>query len=323
MRRFFLVFFHAQYSTRFDRFFQDSVGAQGRIFDAATMIKATLPFERGVRIVRYLNSAYILGYVGLSQVYSYDEFFVPLNRRYNLLTDEEYHRIRQIDRSGFSSDPVREVITWCITDVHDALKQGYIDPHTAQDLRSQILQVRGTIADMYDHYDQPLLFIYVHFIVILTAIYLPLAAVYISHEVAQSETAHWFNDVIGLLALLLQCTFVIGTRYIAQVMRVPYAGELESLPVLSFVEGCCDMSLRIMYSAGYRSPEYAIEQVLARDRETLGDFWDSATLPDSPKQQQQQEYDDLEAKGSEKEESGESKSGDIEYGLAPTLLKME
>ena len=287
------------------------------------MVKAALPFERGIRIVRYLNSAYILGYVGLSGVYSYDEFFVPLNKRYNLLTDEEYRRIRQIDRSGFSSDPVREVITWCITDVHDALKQGYIDPHTAQDLRRQILQVRGTIADMYDHYDQPLLFIYVHFIVILTAIYLPLAAVYISHEVATSETAHWFNDVIGLLALLLQCMFVIGVRYVAQVMRIPYAGELESLPVLSFVETCCNMSLRIMYSAGYQPPEHSIEQVLARDRESLGDFWDSATLPGSPKKQQDHVTNNLElddakegsSKGSEKE------SGDIEFGVAPTLFK--
>jgi hypothetical protein len=296
MRRFFLIFFHAKYSTRFDQFFQDSVGAQGRIFDATTMIKAALPFERGIRIVRYLNSAYILGYVGLSGVYSHDEFFVPLNKIYNLLTDEEYHRIRRIDRSGLSSDPVREVITWCITDVHDALKQEYIDPHTAQDIRGQILQVRGTIADMYDHYDQPLLFIYVHFIVILTAIYLPLSAGYISYEVAQSETTHWFNDVIGLLALLLQCIFVIGVRYVAQVMRVPYSGELESLPVLSFVEGCCDMSLRIMYSAGYRTPEDSIEQVLARDRQSLGDFWERATQPDGSPKRQDHGNLDLDAK---------------------------
>eukprot|EP00977_Amphora_coffeiformis_P029109 scaffold38790_cov214-Amphora_coffeaeformis.AAC.1 len=197
-----------------------------------------------------------------------------MNRRYNILTPEEYHRIRQIEVCGFKSDPVREIITWCITDVHEALQRGLIDAHTAQDLREQILRVRGTIADMYDHYDQPLLFIYVHFIVILTAIYLPLAAVYVSHEVAKSESFHWFNDVIGILALLLQCIFVIGVRYVAQVMRVPYAGELESLPVLSFVEGCCDMSLRIMYSSGYRPLDGAIETCLAREREPLGEFWD-------------------------------------------------
>ena len=277
------------------------------------MIKAALPFERGIRIVRYLNSAYILGYVGLSGVYSFDEFFVPLNKRYNLLTDDEYHRIRRIDHSGFSSDPVREVITWCITDVHDALKQGYIDPHTAQDLRGQILQVRGAIADMYDHYDQPVLFIYVHFIVILTAIYLPLAAGYISYEVAQSETAHWINDVIGLLALLLQCIFVIGVRYVAQVMRVPYSGELESLPVLSFVEGCCDMSLRIMYSTGYRPPDDSIEQVLARDRQSLGDFWESATLPDGSAKRQDHGNLDLDGNAVG---SANGIDRDTEFGLA-------
>ena len=267
------MFFHAQYSTRFDRFFQNSVGVQGRIFDAATMAESTLPFERGIRIVRYLNSAYILGYVGLSRVYSFEEFFVPMNERYNLLTQEEYNLIRRIDICGLKSDPVREIITWCITDVQDALQQGLFDAHTAQDLRQQILRVRGTIADMYDHYDQPLLFIYVHFIVILTAIYLPLAAVYVSHGVAKSEDRYyWWNDVIGLLALLLQCIFVIGTRYMAQVMRIPYAGDLESLPVLSFVEGCCDMSLRIMYSSGYRPLDDTLEKHMAQERESLGEF---------------------------------------------------
>jgi hypothetical protein len=310
-----LIFFHSKYSTRFDQFFQDSVGAQGRIFDTTTMLKATLPFERGIRIVRYLNSAYILGYIGLSRVYSFDEFFVPLNERYKLLTDEEYHRIRRIDRSGFRSDPVRELITWCITDVHDALKQGYIDPHTAQDLRGQILRVRGAIADMYDHYDQPLLFIYVHFIVILTAIYLPLAAGYISYEVAQSETAHWFNDVIGLLALLLQCIFVIGVRYVAQVMRVPYSGELESLPVLSFVEGCCDMSLRIMYSTGYQPIEDSIEQVLTRDRQSLGDFWESATLPDGSAKRQDHAHGNLDLDANAVG-SANGIDKDAEFGLA-------
>jgi hypothetical protein len=271
---FFLFFYHAQYSTRFERFFQNSTGVQGRIFDVATTIKAALPFDRGVRIVRHLNGASILGYVGLSGVYSHEEFLVPLNERYKIFTEEEYERILQIKQSGFSSDPVREVITWVVTDINDALRQGFIDPHTAQDLRGQVLRVRGIIADMYDHYEQPLQFIYVHFIVILSVFYLFLLTIYISHEVNTSESAHWFNEVVGFLALLLQCTFVIGIRYVAQVLRIPYAGELESLPVLSYAEECLNMSLRIMYSNGYRAPEASTEQYLCRGRQSLGLFWE-------------------------------------------------
>ena len=271
---FFLVFFHAQYSHRFDRFFQNSTGAQGRIFDVANMAKATLPFERGIRLVRFLNSAYILGYVGLSPVYSYTEFFMPLNERYQLLTADESDRLLEIKRSGLKSDRVRELITWSLADVQDALQQGFIDAQTAQDFRAKILRVRAVIADMYDHYDQPLLFLYVHFIVVLTAIYLPLAAVYVAHEVAVTESSHWFNDVIGILALLLNCMFVIGIRYVAQVMKKPYAGELESLPVLTYTEECCEMSLRIIHSSGYRPLDRSKETILYNDRTSLGNFWD-------------------------------------------------
>jgi len=271
---FFLVFFHTQYSNRFDRFFQNSTGVQGRIFDVATIVKATLPFDRGVRIVRYLNGAYILGYVGLSGVYTYQQFLLPLDESYKIFTEHEIEQILQIKQSGFQSDPVREVITWCITDIQDALGQGYIDSHTAQDLRGQVLRVRAIIADMYDHYEQPLQFIYIHFIVILTVIYLPLAAVYVSHEVSTSASTPWFSECIGILALLLQCIFVIGVRYVAQVMRRPYAGELESLPVLTYAKDCCEMSLRIMYSPGYNAPQSSVESGLSRGRQqSLGSFW--------------------------------------------------
>ncbi|KAL3923993.1 MAG: hypothetical protein SGILL_001319 [Bacillariaceae sp.] len=310
---FFLLFFHTQYSNRFERFFQNSTGVQGRIFDVATTIKATLPFHQGVRIVRYLNGAYILGYVGLSGVYTYNEFLRPLNGRYQIFTDEEYQKLLDIKQSGYTSDPIREVITWCVTDIHDALRQGHIDSHTAQDLRDQILRVRGIIADMYDHYEQPLQFIYIHFIVILTVIYLPLAAVYVSNEVAMSDSARWFSEMIGVLALLLQCIFVIGIRYVAQVMRIPYAGELESLPVLTYAEECCSMSLRIMYSTGYSSLEASVEDGLSQRRQSLGTCWETPS------------------KGADMamDTSGttvttrSTQQSDIEFGAMPPVLKEE
>jgi Bestrophin, RFP-TM, chloride channel len=54
---FFLVFFVIQSNTRFNLMYEKSMSCEGRIFDVATMAKASLPREHGLRLVRYMNAA--------------------------------------------------------------------------------------------------------------------------------------------------------------------------------------------------------------------------------------------------------------------------
>lgn len=54
---FFLVFFVVQSNTRFNMMYDKSMCCEGRILDIATLAKATLPRENGLRLIRYLNAA--------------------------------------------------------------------------------------------------------------------------------------------------------------------------------------------------------------------------------------------------------------------------
>jgi hypothetical protein len=54
---FFLVFFVNNSNTRFNAQYGLSMAAKGRILDIASIARGTLPKERGLRIVRYLNAS--------------------------------------------------------------------------------------------------------------------------------------------------------------------------------------------------------------------------------------------------------------------------
>jgi hypothetical protein len=59
---FFLVFFVVQSNTRFNTMYEKSMSCEGRIFDTATLAKASLPREHGLRLIRYMNAA-VSGYI--------------------------------------------------------------------------------------------------------------------------------------------------------------------------------------------------------------------------------------------------------------------
>jgi uncharacterized membrane protein YbhN (UPF0104 family) len=54
---FFLVFFVVQSNNRFTALYNASMGCKGRIFDVASLCRAILPREHGLRLVRYMNAA--------------------------------------------------------------------------------------------------------------------------------------------------------------------------------------------------------------------------------------------------------------------------
>ena len=128
---FFLVYFHLQYSNRFDQLYMQCVACQGRIFDLSLFAKTTLPLKRATRLIRYLNAAHIVAYAGVSpQVYSIDDVFSHLNVKWQLLTPKELARLRHIGMVEGSA-MYREALTWCMLEVHDAHKCGLIGEHSS------------------------------------------------------------------------------------------------------------------------------------------------------------------------------------------------
>ena len=116
---FFLVFWVNQSNDRYFSLYEQSMGCKGRIFDAASIAVTTLPYAQASRLVRYMNAAHALGYVGLSEVYPSGNYFKYINQTMGLLTEQEWARLEDIDMDKGGSC-TREVIVWCMNEVEAA-----------------------------------------------------------------------------------------------------------------------------------------------------------------------------------------------------------
>lgn len=217
---FFLVLFVVATNKRFDTLYNTSMGCEGRIFDAAALAKTTLPRERAMRLIRYMNAVHISGYVGLSDAYSFENFFTEMNRTNRLLTEKEVERIKKVDMDVGGS-AYRELVVWCCAEISNAQKLDLIDGRLASQYRDLILRLRGALGALYDYDDQPVSFFYVHFVCLLSVMYLPLFAVTAGLEAGTGSETYWLNDIIQGLIVFLQTVFVIGLRLLAIKMSDP------------------------------------------------------------------------------------------------------
>jgi hypothetical protein len=101
-------------------------------------------------------------------------------------------------------------------EAHDAVKYGLIGEYTAVLFQNRSWPFALTSATLYDMDSQSILFFYIHF---LSAVYLPLLALFVAQQV--TSYGHWLSDVVGLVVVMLQAIFVIGIRVLAQVMHNP------------------------------------------------------------------------------------------------------
>eukprot|EP01034_Spumella_vulgaris_P043644 gene43644-54217_t len=130
---------------------------EGRIFNVALLARTNLPTVDAWRLLRYLNAAHLLGYVGLSEVYNDENFFDPMNDQLQLLTALETARVKEIgiDTGGSA---YREVIGWCLEIITDHFNSGLLDAGTKNAMISEVLTLRGAIGGLYDYDDQPIPF---------------------------------------------------------------------------------------------------------------------------------------------------------------------
>lgn len=173
---FFLIFESNTTMARYNSLYDASMSCEASICNAAALASSTLPHDRALRLIRYMNAVHIAGYVGIGKTYGYRNFFLPINESKRFLTEQELTRIEYINMDKGGSC-YRELIVWCCDEVEDALTKGVISEMKAQDLRQCILKLRGSLATMYDFLDLPIPFFLTHFKVLMTAIYLPLVAI--------------------------------------------------------------------------------------------------------------------------------------------------
>jgi len=178
----------------------------------------------------------------------------------------------------FDGSAYRELTCWCIAEIGSAHKAKILDDDLANQFRSSILELRGQMDALFEFKDQPVVFFYVHFVCLLTALYLPLFAIQTALDAGTGNEAYWVNDVVSGLVVILQGIFVIGLRILADKMSEPYDSDLEDLSVMHYVEFTWRMSRRMMES---KYPEYPVddelEEQLCCEQQSIGEAWSESS----------------------------------------------
>lgn len=242
---FFLVLFVNQTNGRFLEMYGFSKACSGRIQDVAGLARTQLPPELANKLIRHFNAAHISGYVGLNAIgagspYSKTYFFNHYNKVNNLLSSDELKLLNHHDMDS-GAGTMKELCTWCQEDVVEARKAGHIDSYQETLYHDRILAFRAAMDGMYDYTDQPPHFFYIHFLVLLSALYLPLFAIENAYAAGWGPEANIGLDILNGIIVLLQCIFVVGLRSLGQKMIDPYGDDCEDLSVILYVEATLEI----------------------------------------------------------------------------------
>jgi predicted membrane chloride channel (bestrophin family) len=263
---FLLVLFVNQTNSRFTQMYQLSKKCCGLIQDVAGLMSSQFPSAIGGRLVRYMNAAHAAGYVGLGGPYTKKNFFDQFNQEHHLLNQKEMAKIHVLNMDT-GSDTFKELVTWCQREVTLAKKKGLIDTYEAHELHQRVLDFRAAMDGIYDFCDQPTHFFYIHFLVLISAVYLPLFAVDNAYSSGWGEDADWRIETLNGTIVLLQAIFVVGLRLLGQNLTDPYGDDLEDLSVITYINIGLETSNIIMSA---QPPADEVEEI-ARANKGSGD----------------------------------------------------
>ncbi len=268
---FFLVFHVHDSMGRFNTLFNASKDGRGRILSIAALAHTYLPRNRALRLIRYLNAAHVASYVGLSDVYTFDAFFQPLNEAQCLLTEEEVMRMKCINMDEGAS-AFQKLVVWSYNDVAEASNKGLISDLTAWDLRFQIIRMRDSFQEMHDIISQPIPFFMDHFIVLISFIYLPLVAVSQGLNAGTGENVYWMKDVVQGVVIFLQSLVLIGLKALSDMLSNPYGDDLQDLSVLTYIKSTWESTNR-MLNAAAPDTDLEMEEEIFSKAEDIGSAW--------------------------------------------------
>eukprot|EP00586_Coscinodiscus_wailesii_P019834 CAMPEP_0172518962 /NCGR_PEP_ID=MMETSP1066-20121228/291131_1 /TAXON_ID=671091 /ORGANISM="Coscinodiscus wailesii, Strain CCMP2513" /LENGTH=248 /DNA_ID=CAMNT_0013301455 /DNA_START=510 /DNA_END=1256 /DNA_ORIENTATION=+ len=237
------------------------------------MARARLPGETASRLIRYMNAAFVTQFVGLSSTYTVKNFFEPNNRQKCLLTKKELERVSEIDMTVGAS-VARELIAWSMMEIEQALNDKLIDGQHANQFRDNIIQLRANIGSFFDFKDQPVPFFYVHFLCLLTALYLPLYSIDAAYKLGLGNNANWSKDLFTGTIVLFQAIFVIGLRVLGEKLSDPFGSDLVDLSVMHYCTFTWKMSNRILRAhTPLRDHMPVVEAKIRFSRESIGAAW--------------------------------------------------
>ena len=141
--------------------------------------------------------------------------------------------------------------------------------------RTTILSLQ--IAKIFVTSLQPIPFFYIHFLSLLTAIYLPLFALMVSFRTSSYEQVPWYAEIVGFFLVLLQTLFVVGLRMLGQQLGNPYGEDFIDLQLITYITMVLTTTMRILESADnvtLQTIDHTTEEELRQRMVPIGDGYE-------------------------------------------------
>ena len=258
----------------------------GKICNLSAMLTSStkLPIEHARRINRYANTAQVVMYAGLSTYFQDGCLVENFCRDYRLLTYHETQRLEQCGLYQGKASACFELLSWCLQDINRALQQHKLDSYQALEMRHHITEIRSTINEILVLCLCPIPFFYVHFLSLLTAVYLPMFALMVAFKTGTyaqpSHSLSWYaTEGTGFFLVFLQCIFLIGLRILGQQLGNPYGDDFIDIQVTTYIVMTLSTSNRILEATdindvdGDVNPER--ERYLRSRMVDLGEAWNT------------------------------------------------
>ena len=123
------------------------------------------------------------------------------------------------------------------------------------------------IGTLFDFEDQPLPYAYMHLLLIVTSVYLPILSYGTATNMVGSRVA---TEIITGVLIALNAIFVLGMREVGRLLMDPYNEEVTGLSVMSYVNSTFLQNRRLLTGRMVPPEDLDTERKLEQDRPSKG-----------------------------------------------------
>ena len=121
------------------------------------------------------------------------------------------------------------LLAWAVGVAQRERNDGRCDPEDAKRIVKPILRLRASLAVGYHRLGQPMPFVYVHLVRILTTCYLPVFAFVLARLGSRNPAVH----TLACVAICITCFFFLGINTVSVKLADPYGHDIDDLRIIA------------------------------------------------------------------------------------------
>ena len=194
------------------------------------------------RVYRYINLCHAACYVGLTDTYTVENFFMPICHKHQLFAPEgsearrrEALAMERVSLDGEGSRAWSMFHLWALEVINEEYQRGAISAPFHAQIIGQMHVVADAQRNLYAFTYQVLPFIYTHLVSFSCTVYL-LASAFMSGLAFQPGASIMFGLGMPLATVLLNTVTIFGLLEVGDTILEPFGSDSEDFAVLHFVD---------------------------------------------------------------------------------------